>query len=69
MYPSILTHIHPYMSKLRLLLETDAETNVLYLQWVPYMPGTTTQGVPLLVYRTSRKVYKKWVLYYAHSEM
>jgi len=36
------------MSKLRLLLETDDETNVLCLQWVPYIPGTTTQDVPVL---------------------
>jgi len=32
MCPSVLTHIHPYISKLRLLLETDEETNVLCLQ-------------------------------------
>jgi len=53
------------MSKLRLLLKIDDETNGLCLQWVPYMPGTT----PLLAYGTSRKAYKKWVLYYAHSGM
>ena len=55
---SVPTHIHPYMSKLRLLLETDDEIYGLCLQWVPYMPGITTQGVPLLVYGTSRKVYE-----------
>ena len=31
MCPSVPTHIHPYMSKLRLLLETDDETNMLCL--------------------------------------
>jgi len=42
------------MSKLRLLLETDDETNGLCLQWVPYIPGTMahdiselTQNLPL----------------------
>ena len=70
MCPSILTHTHTsYMSKLRLLLETNDEINGLCLQLVPYMPGTTTQGVPLLVYGTSRKAYKKWVLYYDPSGM
>ena len=69
MYPSVPVHIYPYMSKLKLLLETDDETNGLCLQWVPYMPRTTTQGVPLLVYGTSPKAYMKLVLYYAHSGM
>jgi len=50
MYPSDPTHIHPYMSKLRLLLKTDEETNGLCLQSVMRMPGTTVKGVPLLVY-------------------
>ena len=59
-----------HMSKLRLLLETDDETNVLCLQWVSYIPGTTADGVLLLVYGTGRKAYKRWVLYYyAHSGM
>jgi len=58
MCPSIPTYIHPYMSKPRLLLEINDETNGLCLQWIPYMPGTTTQGVLLLVYGTSRKTYK-----------
>ena len=31
MYPNVPTHIHPYMSKLRLLLKTDDETNGLCL--------------------------------------
>ena len=48
MCPSVPTHIHPYMSKLRLLLETDDETNVLCLQWVPCIPGTTTQDILVL---------------------
>jgi len=34
------------MSKLRLLLETDDETNGLCLQWVPCISGATVQGVP-----------------------
>jgi len=46
--PSVSTHIHPYMSKLRLLLETNDETNESCLQWVFYIPGTTTQDVPVL---------------------
>jgi len=53
--PSVPTHIHPYMSKLRLLLETDNETNGLCLQWVPCMPETTVRGVHLLVYEIGRK--------------
>jgi len=69
MYPCVPTHIHSYMSKPRLSLETDDETNRLYLQWISYMPGTTNQGVPLLVYGTSRKAYRKWVLFYAHLGM
>jgi len=48
MCPSVPTHIHPYMSKLRLLFETDDETNMLCLQWVSYIPGTTAQDVPML---------------------
>ena len=27
------------------------------------MPGTTVQGVPLLVYGTGRKVCRRWVLF------
>jgi len=69
MCPSVPTHIHLYMSKLRLLLETDDETNGLCLQWVPCIPGTTAQDVSLLEYRTYRKAYNRWVLYYAHSEI
>ena len=37
--PSVPTYIHPYMSKMRLLLKTDDETNGLFLQWVPYILG------------------------------
>jgi len=48
MFPTVPTHIHPYMSKLRLLLETDNETNMLCLQWVPYIPETTAQDIPVL---------------------
>jgi len=36
-------------------LETSRGINEQYLQWVPCMPGTTVQGVPLLVYRAGRK--------------
>jgi len=49
MCPSVPTHIHPYMSKLRMLLETNNETNRLCLQWVSYIPGITAQNVPLLI--------------------
>jgi len=35
------------MIKPRLLLETDDEING-FLQWVPYIPGTTTQDVSVL---------------------
>ena len=66
-YPSIPTHIHPYMSNLRLLLKTDDEINGLRLQWILYMPRTIVQGVPLLVHKTDRQAYRKWVLLYAHS--
>jgi len=58
-----------HMSKLRLLLETDDETNVLCLQWVSYIPGTTADSVLLLEYGTDNKAYKRWVLYCAHSGM
>jgi len=47
------------MSKARLLLETNGGINEQYLQWVPYMPGTTVQGVPLLMYGTERKAYRR----------
>ena len=49
MCPSVPIHIHPYMSKLRLLLKTDDETNVLYLQWVQYIPETTARDVLVLI--------------------
>jgi len=39
MCPNVPTHIHPYMSKLRLLFETDDETNGLCLQWADAYPG------------------------------
>jgi len=42
-----------------LLLETNRDINEQCLQWVPYMPGTTVQGVPLLVYRNGRKAYMR----------
>ena len=35
------THIHPYIRKSRLLLETNGCINELCLQWTPYMPGIT----------------------------
>ena len=50
MCPSVPTHIHQYKSKLRLLLEIDDETNMLCLQWVPYIPRTTAQDVPVLTW-------------------
>ena len=63
MCPSVPTHMHPYMSKLRLLLETNEGINEQCLQWVPCMIGTTVQGVPSLVYRTGHKAYSRWVLF------
>ena len=48
MCPSVPTHLHPYMSRPRLLLKTDNETNVLCLQRVPYIPETTVQDVLVL---------------------
>ena len=44
----IPSHIHLYMSKSRLLLKTNDETNELCLQWVPYIPRTMAQDVPVL---------------------
>ena len=41
MYLSVSTHMHPYMSKPRLLLETNEGINGQCLQWVPCMPGNT----------------------------
>ena len=38
MCPSVPIQIHQYMSKLRLLLEIDDETNGLCLQWVLCIP-------------------------------
>ena len=52
----------------RLLLETNGGINEQYLQWVPYMPGTTTQDVPSLVYGTGRKAYRR-VLWHALIKM
>ena len=69
MCPSVPTHTHLYMRKLGLLLETNNKTNGLCLQWVTYMPGTTIQGVPLLVYGIGRKAYMRWVLLYAYSRI
>ena len=40
MCPSVPTHIHPYISKLRLLLKTDDETNGLCLQLVHAFTGS-----------------------------
>ena len=48
MWTSVPAHIDPYPSKARLLLETSGGINELCLQWVPYIPGTTAQDVPLL---------------------
>ena len=41
------------MSKLRLLSETEDETNVLCLQWVSYIPGTMAQDVSVLTQNLS----------------
>jgi len=59
MWTSVPAHIYPHLSKARLLLETNMDINEQCLQWVPCMPGTTIQGVPLLVYGIGRKVYKR----------
>jgi len=49
MCPSIPTRIHPYMSKLRLLLETDDENNELCLGGPVHAqdhgPGCSVAGV------------------------
>ena len=55
------------MSKSRLLLETDGGISEQCLQWVMCMPGTTVQGISLLVYRTGHEAYM-WVLLYALSK-
>jgi len=39
-------------------LETNGGINEQCLQWVPCIPGTTTQDVPLLVYGTYREAFK-----------
>ena len=62
MCKSVPTHIHPHMSKLRLLLETNGGINEQCLQWVPCLPGTTVHDVPLLVLGTSRKAYMRVLL-------
>jgi len=59
MWISIQAHIYPHLSKVKLLLETNGGINEQYLQWATYMPRTTVQDVPLLVYRTSRKAYMR----------
>jgi len=41
------------MSKSRFLLKTDDEINGLCLQWVPYIPRTTAQDVPVLTQNLS----------------
>ena len=43
MWTSVPAHIYPHLSKARLLLETNGGINEQCLQWVPYIPGTTTQ--------------------------
>jgi len=53
MCASLPTHIHSYMSKLRLLLETDDKTNGVCLQWVQCIPETTAQDVPVLTQNLS----------------
>jgi len=47
------------MSKSRLLLKTNGGINEQCLQWIPCMPGTTVQDVPLLVLETNRKAYRR----------
>ena len=56
---SILAHIHPHLSKSRLLFETNEGINEQCLQLVPYMPGTTVHNVPLLVYGAVHKAYRR----------
>jgi len=51
--------MYPPLRKVRLLLETNGGINEQCLQYVPYMPGTTVQGVLLLVYGTGRKAYMR----------
>jgi len=43
MYNSVPAHIHPHMSKSRLLLETNEGINEQCLQWVPCMPGSRSR--------------------------
>jgi len=66
MCPSVPTHIHPYMSKLRLLLKTDDElTDYVYSGSRAYRnhdPGCFVARV-----RNLPQGYRRWVLYYAHS--
>jgi len=48
-------------------LKTDGGINELYLQWVPCIPGTTTQGVlvPKLELAARRPIPSaSWVFYY-----
>ena len=44
-------------------METSGGINELCLQWVPYIPGTTAQDVPLLGDGTCRKANRRVLLY------
>ena len=59
MWTSIPAHIYPHLSKVRLLLETNGDINEQCLQWVPYIPGTMVESVPLQVYGTGHKAYTR----------
>jgi len=63
MWTSVPAHIDPYPSKARLLLETSGGINELCLQWVPCIPGTTAQDVPLLGDGTYRKAIQEGLMY------
>ena len=54
MCPSVPTQINSYMSKSRLLLETNDETNEFCLKWVPCIPGTMAQDALLLIRNLQR---------------
>ena len=56
-------HIYPHLSKARLLLETKGGINEQCLQWVPCIPGTTAQDVPLLGDGTYRKAIQEGLMY------
>jgi len=63
MWTSVPAHIYPHLSKIRLLLETNGGINEQYLQWVPYMPGTTVHDVQLLLFEIGRKAKMRVLLF------